>query len=172
MELSCHLHASVALLPGKEPRYPWNRRFGRSQSRAGLSEEEKNFSHLLGIEPWTIQPVVKSHSGVVNSPGTHLTRIHSRTVAQSAWSVSLFAQSTDSQCGLHVCIIYVLVTNACLGHDPANVGTRTVKKLKFNTVLYYGVCSLSRCCPFCLFHHSGFCLFSTLDKIAVLLHGS
>jgi hypothetical protein len=42
------------LTPGKEPRYPLNRRLG------GRFEKEKNLLHLPGLESRTVQPVVQS----------------------------------------------------------------------------------------------------------------
>jgi hypothetical protein len=42
MEVSGHLHATVALLPRKEFRFPLDRRLGRPQSRSGCGGEEKS----------------------------------------------------------------------------------------------------------------------------------
>jgi len=51
MEVSGQLHAPAALPPGKEPRFPLDRRMGGPQSRAGHDGEEKNTQHPPGIEP-------------------------------------------------------------------------------------------------------------------------
>jgi hypothetical protein len=50
MEVSIDLHALVALLLGKHPRYPLDRRLGGPQSRSGRCGGEK-ISPLRGIEP-------------------------------------------------------------------------------------------------------------------------
>jgi hypothetical protein len=42
MEVNGQLHAPATLPPGKEPRYPLDRRLGGPQSRSGRSGEEKN----------------------------------------------------------------------------------------------------------------------------------
>jgi hypothetical protein len=42
--VSGQLHTPAALLPGKEPRYPLDRRQGGSQNRSGCGGEEK-YSH-------------------------------------------------------------------------------------------------------------------------------
>jgi hypothetical protein len=42
MEVSSELHAPATLSPGKEPRYPLDRRLGGPQSRSGDGDEEKN----------------------------------------------------------------------------------------------------------------------------------
>jgi hypothetical protein len=51
MEVSGQFHASAALLQGKSPWYPLDRRLGESQSRSGRGGEEKNSQSPLGIEP-------------------------------------------------------------------------------------------------------------------------
>jgi hypothetical protein len=51
MEVSGQLHAPAALLPGKEPWYPLDRRLGGAQSRSGRGAEEKNSQRPPGIEP-------------------------------------------------------------------------------------------------------------------------
>jgi hypothetical protein len=51
MEVSGQLHAPAALLPGKEPLYPLDRRLGGTQSRSGRSGEEKNSQPSPRIEP-------------------------------------------------------------------------------------------------------------------------
>jgi hypothetical protein len=48
-------HAPAALPPGKEPRYPLDRRVGGPQDRSGRCGEENNLS-LLGIEPGSSSP--------------------------------------------------------------------------------------------------------------------
>jgi hypothetical protein len=55
MEMSGQLHAPAALLPGKEPSYPLDRRLGGPQNRSGRGCEEKNFQPLLGLEPPIVQ---------------------------------------------------------------------------------------------------------------------
>jgi hypothetical protein len=55
MELSGQLHAPAALPPGKEPRYPLDRRPGGPHNRSGRCGEEKNLS-LPGIEPGLFSP--------------------------------------------------------------------------------------------------------------------
>jgi hypothetical protein len=42
MEVSGQIHASAALTPWKEPRYPLDKRLGGPQSRSGHYGEEKN----------------------------------------------------------------------------------------------------------------------------------
>jgi hypothetical protein len=51
MEVNGQLHAQAALLPGKEPWYPLDRRLGGPQSRSGHDGEEKNSQPPPGIEP-------------------------------------------------------------------------------------------------------------------------
>jgi len=51
MEVSGEIHAQAALLPEKEPRYPFDRRLSGPQSGSGRDGEEKNSQTLLGIEP-------------------------------------------------------------------------------------------------------------------------
>jgi hypothetical protein len=41
MEVSGHLHAPATLLPGKELRYPSDRRLGGTQRRSGRGDEGK-----------------------------------------------------------------------------------------------------------------------------------
>jgi hypothetical protein len=43
--------------PGKEPRYPLDRKLGGTQNRSGRGGEEKNSHSLPGLEPPIIQPV-------------------------------------------------------------------------------------------------------------------
>jgi hypothetical protein len=50
MELSGQLHAPTALSPGKETRYPLDRRLGGFQSCSGRGGEEKNSQPPPGIE--------------------------------------------------------------------------------------------------------------------------
>jgi hypothetical protein len=56
MEVSEHHHALIALLPGKEPQYPFNRMLGGSQSQYGF-EEMENLLPLPGLKCWIIQPI-------------------------------------------------------------------------------------------------------------------
>jgi hypothetical protein len=51
MEVCGQLHAPAALSPGKEPRYPLDRRLGRPQSQSGHGGEEKDSQSSPGIEP-------------------------------------------------------------------------------------------------------------------------
>jgi hypothetical protein len=50
MEVGGQFHAPAALPPGKEPRYPLDRRLGGPQSRSGRGGEEKNSQSPPGIE--------------------------------------------------------------------------------------------------------------------------
>jgi hypothetical protein len=52
MEVSAQIHASAALLPGKEPLYLLDKRLGGPQGRFGRCGENKNLFLLPGIEPW------------------------------------------------------------------------------------------------------------------------
>jgi hypothetical protein len=54
MEVSGQIHAPAALPPGKQLRYPLDRRLGGPQSQSGPYGEEKNRLLLQGIEPWLI----------------------------------------------------------------------------------------------------------------------
>jgi hypothetical protein len=47
---------------GKRPRYPFDRRLGRLQSRFGRSGVEKNSQPLSGIEPPIIQLVAQRYT--------------------------------------------------------------------------------------------------------------
>jgi hypothetical protein len=51
MEVSGQLHVPAALLRGKRPWYPLDRRLGGPQSRSGRGGEEKNSQLSPGIEP-------------------------------------------------------------------------------------------------------------------------
>jgi hypothetical protein len=51
MEVIGQIHAPAALLPGKNPRYPLDRRLGEPQSRFRHGGEEKNSQPPSGIEP-------------------------------------------------------------------------------------------------------------------------
>jgi hypothetical protein len=51
MEVSGQLHVPATLSPGKEPRYPLDRRLGGPQSRSGRDGEEKNSQLPPEIEP-------------------------------------------------------------------------------------------------------------------------
>jgi hypothetical protein len=64
MEVSGQLHAPAALLPGKEPCYPLDRRLGGPQSSSGRGGEEKNSQHSRESNPRTpiVQPVVQRYT--------------------------------------------------------------------------------------------------------------
>jgi hypothetical protein len=51
MEVSGQLHALAALLPGKSPRCPLDRRPGGPQISSRRDGEEKNSQPLPGMEP-------------------------------------------------------------------------------------------------------------------------
>jgi hypothetical protein len=55
---SGQLHASAALVPGKNPQYPLDRRLGGPQSRSGCGGEKKNSQPLLGLPP-PPPPIIK-----------------------------------------------------------------------------------------------------------------
>jgi hypothetical protein len=57
MEVSGQLHALAALLLGKSPWYPMEKRQGGPQSRSGRGGEENKSQPLPGLEPPIIQPV-------------------------------------------------------------------------------------------------------------------
>jgi hypothetical protein len=56
MEVSGQLHAPVALLQGKSPRYALDRRLGGPQSRPGHYREEKILAPVGNRTP-AVQPV-------------------------------------------------------------------------------------------------------------------
>jgi hypothetical protein len=58
MEVSVQLHDPVALPPGKEPRYPLDKRLGGLQNRSGHSGEEKNYQPRRESNPRT--PIVQA----------------------------------------------------------------------------------------------------------------
>ena len=60
MEANGSLHASAAVPPEKEPRYPLNRRLGGPHSRTGFGEKDKNVLSLPSIEPRTVPPIIWS----------------------------------------------------------------------------------------------------------------
>jgi hypothetical protein len=62
MEISGQLHAPAALLPGKSPWYPLDRRLGGPQNQFGQGGEEKNSQPLPGFEPPIIQPVAQPYT--------------------------------------------------------------------------------------------------------------
>jgi hypothetical protein len=62
MEVSDQLHAPPALIQGKSPWYPFDRRLGGPPSRSGRGGEEKNFQSPPGIEP--CNPDCPARSGV------------------------------------------------------------------------------------------------------------
>jgi hypothetical protein len=62
MEMSDQLHAPAALLQGKSPRYPLDRRLTGPQSHYGRGGEEKNSQLLPGLEPPIIQPVAQCYT--------------------------------------------------------------------------------------------------------------
>jgi hypothetical protein len=51
LEVNGQLHATAALLPGKEPLVPLDRRLGGTRNLSGRGGEEKNFQLPPGIEP-------------------------------------------------------------------------------------------------------------------------
>jgi hypothetical protein len=51
MEVSGQLHAPAALLTGKSPRYPLDKKLGGPQSRSERGDEEKNSQSPPHIEP-------------------------------------------------------------------------------------------------------------------------
>jgi len=55
--VSGQLHVPAALIQGKNPRCPLDRRLGGPQNHAGSGGEEKNSQPLPGLEPLIIQPV-------------------------------------------------------------------------------------------------------------------
>jgi hypothetical protein len=59
MEVSSQLYSPAALLPGKEPRYPLDRRLGGPQSRSGHGGQEKNSQPRRESNPRTpiVQPI-------------------------------------------------------------------------------------------------------------------
>jgi hypothetical protein len=56
MEASGELHASAPVPPGKDPRYPSDRRLGEPHSLSGPYGEEKNLLTLPEIEPRPSSP--------------------------------------------------------------------------------------------------------------------
>jgi hypothetical protein len=62
MDVSGQLHVPAALPPGKEPRYPLDRRLGGLQSRSGRGGEEKNSQPLPGLDPPIIQLVAQRYT--------------------------------------------------------------------------------------------------------------
>jgi hypothetical protein len=60
--MSCQLHAPATLYPGKDPRYPLDRKLGGPQSRSGRGGEEKNYQLLPRLEPPIVQPVVQLYT--------------------------------------------------------------------------------------------------------------
>jgi hypothetical protein len=65
MEVSGQLHAPAALLQGRSPCYPLDRRLGGPQSRSRRSGEQKSFHPLSGLEPPIIQPVPKRYTAEI-----------------------------------------------------------------------------------------------------------
>ena len=64
MEVNGLIHVPVALILSKCRRYPLNRRLGGPQTWCRRFGEEKNLLSLLGLKPWTVQPVAKSVHGL------------------------------------------------------------------------------------------------------------
>jgi hypothetical protein len=62
MEVSGQLHAPAALLQGKSPWYPLDRKLCWSQSLSGGGGEEKNSQPVLGLETPIIQPVIPCYT--------------------------------------------------------------------------------------------------------------
>jgi hypothetical protein len=57
MKVSGQLHEPAALLQGKCPWYPLDRRLSGPQRQSGRGGEEKNSQFLPDLEPPIIQPV-------------------------------------------------------------------------------------------------------------------
>jgi hypothetical protein len=74
MEVSGQLHAPAGLPPGKDPRYPLDRRLGGPQSRSGRGGEEIDFQPPPEIEPWTpiVQPVAQRYTDWAKQAGNSL----------------------------------------------------------------------------------------------------
>jgi hypothetical protein len=62
MMVSGQLQAPAALLPGKELRYPLNRRPGGLKNQSGRCEGERNIFFLLGIEPKVVARLASTSS--------------------------------------------------------------------------------------------------------------
>jgi hypothetical protein len=62
MEVSGQLHAQGALIPGKCPWYPLDRRKGGPQNRSGHGGEKKSSQPLPGLEPPIIQTVAQRYT--------------------------------------------------------------------------------------------------------------
>jgi hypothetical protein len=60
MERSGQLYAPAALPPGKEPRYPLDKRLGGPQSRFGRCGEQKSLALARNRTP-AVQPVVRRY---------------------------------------------------------------------------------------------------------------
>jgi hypothetical protein len=63
--MSSQLHALAALPPGKNPRYPFYRRLGESQSRSERYGEVKNFYRTgtrTPAHPLVVQPVASRYT--------------------------------------------------------------------------------------------------------------
>jgi hypothetical protein len=69
MKVSGQLHVPATLLPGKEPRYPLDRRLGGLQNQSRRGGEEKISQPVTGQEPPIIQPVAQHYT-------TELSQLH------------------------------------------------------------------------------------------------
>jgi hypothetical protein len=59
MEVNGQLHTPATLVPGKDPRYPLNRRLGGSQCRSGRCKREIS-SAPAGLEPRAVHEIIPS----------------------------------------------------------------------------------------------------------------
>jgi hypothetical protein len=62
MELNGQLHAPATLHPGKESRYPLDRRLGGPQTRSWRYGEDKNLTRAGNQTP-AVQPVARRYTG-------------------------------------------------------------------------------------------------------------
>jgi hypothetical protein len=71
MEVSGQIHDPAALPPGKEHRYPIDRRLGGPQSRSGRGDEEKNSQPLPGLKPRSDSPARSQSLYRLSYPGSY-----------------------------------------------------------------------------------------------------
>jgi len=96
---SGHFHALDALCPGKEPRYPWNRRPGGP--RAGRFGEEERFLHL----PSSIAYLLTVY--IIPAPALQL-RFHKFTLL-AAETVVTQKYNNFMERGLSICFKYKIL---------------------------------------------------------------